>query len=74
MIPDDAIADDYIHGRLKKGSSYHRDYGKMTVGKINKELARRKRPPDRKAKQMKKLIVDTHLQAEKKAKQTRPRQ
>ena len=72
MIPDDGIADDLIAARSKRSSSYHREYGRMTFAEI-KELASRKRPPDRKAKQMKKLIVDTHLLSAKKSKQTRPR-
>ena len=54
MIEDDAIADEQISGKLKRSKSYHRDYGRKTYGEI-KRLARAK-PPDRKARQMKKLI------------------
>ena len=54
MASDDEIADDLIPGSLKRSKSYHRDYGRKTYGEI-KRLAKRK-PPDRKARQMKKLI------------------
>jgi len=47
-------ADDLIPGNLKRLKSYHSDYGIKTYGQI-KRLARAK-PPDRKARQMKKLI------------------
>jgi hypothetical protein len=54
MPTDDQIADDLIPGSLKRARSYHADYGPMTYGEI-KQLAAAK-PPDRKARQMKKLI------------------
>ncbi len=54
MAQDDDIADDVIPGSLKRSKSYHSDYGKMTCKEI-KELAAAI-PPDKKARQMKKLI------------------
>ena len=54
MATDDQIADDLIPGKLKRSRSYHGDYGKKTYGEI-KRLAGA-RPPDQKARQMKKLI------------------
>lgn len=54
MINDDVIADDVIPGKAKHSPSYHSDYGKMTYGTIKRLAAGR--PPDRKARQMKKLI------------------
>lgn len=54
MIDDSAIADDVLSGRLKRSKSYHSDYGKKTYGEI-KRLANQN-PPDKKARQMKKLI------------------
>jgi hypothetical protein len=54
MADDDDIADDLIPGSLKRSKSYHRDYGQKTYDEI-KRLAKQK-PPDRKARQMKKLI------------------
>ncbi len=54
MIDDDQIADDLISGKLKRSKSYHSDCGRKTYGQI-KRLANRV-PPDRKARQMKKLI------------------
>jgi hypothetical protein len=54
MASDAGIADDLIPGSLKRSKSYHRDFGRKTYGEI-KRLAKRK-PPDRKARQMKKLI------------------
>jgi hypothetical protein len=56
MIDNNAIADDLISGRSKRSPSYHIDYGKKTYGEI-KRLAKQK-PPDIKARQMKKLIHD----------------
>jgi hypothetical protein len=53
-MSDDEIADDLIPGSLKRSKSYHRDYGQKTYGEI-KRLARQK-PPDKKARRMKKLI------------------
>jgi hypothetical protein len=54
-VPQDSdIADDLIPGSLKRSKSYHQDYGKKTYKEI-KGLAAAK-PPDRKARQMKKLI------------------
>ena len=54
MPSDDERADDLISGSLKRSKSYHADYGGKTYKEI-KELAARA-PPDRKARQMKKLV------------------
>lgn len=54
MAEDHEIADALISGRLKKSRSYHAEYGGLTFGQI-KSLAAEK-PPDKKARQMKKLI------------------
>ena len=54
MAHDDDIADDLIPGKMKRAKSYHADYGQTTYGDI-KRLAAEK-PPDMKARQMKKLI------------------
>lgn len=54
MIADDQSADDLIPGSLKRSQSYHSDYGNKTYGEI-KQLAAA-RPPDPRARQMKKLI------------------
>jgi hypothetical protein len=54
MINDDQTADNLISGKLKRSRSYHSDYGRKTYGEI-KRLAGAQ-PPDRKARQMKKLI------------------
>jgi hypothetical protein len=54
MDLDDRLADDLIPGRLKRLRSYHFDYGKKTYREIKKLSAAR--PPDKKARQMKKLI------------------
>ena len=54
MADDDELAEDLIPGSLKRSRSYHSDYGRKTYKEI-KELAGGK-PPDRKARQMKKLI------------------
>ena len=54
---DSDIADDVIPGSLKRSQSYHGDYGKLTYGVI-KGLAGAN-PPDKKARQMKKLIEQT---------------
>jgi len=57
VAKDDDIADDIIPGSLKRSRSYHGDYGKKTYREI-KDLAVGP-PPDRKARQMKKLIEQT---------------
>ncbi len=57
MIDDDEVADNLISGKSKRSPSYHGNYGGKTYGEI-KELAKKK-PPDGKAKQMKKLIEET---------------
>jgi hypothetical protein len=57
VAQDDDIADDLIPGSLKRSKSYHGDYGRKTYGEI-KELAATN-PPDKKARQMKKLIEQT---------------
>ena len=54
MNPDDQTADALIPGSLKRSESYHADYGTKSYGEI-KKLAQAK-PPDKKARQMKKLI------------------
>ncbi len=54
MAQDSDIADDLIPGSLKRSKSYHADYGTKTYKEI-KDLAAAD-PPDRKARQMKKLI------------------
>jgi hypothetical protein len=54
MAEDNDIADDLIPGSLKRSKSYHQDYGKKTYKEI-KDLAGA-HPPDKKARQMKKLI------------------
>ena len=69
-MSDDDPADALISGRSKRSVSYHADYGKKTYGEINR-LAGRK-PPDRKARQMKKLIEnDNRLDEDKKSKPRR---
>ncbi len=54
MIDENAIADDLIPGKAKRSRSYRSEYGGKTYGEI-KRLASA-RPPDLKARQMKKLI------------------
>lgn len=54
MAQDVDLADDLIPGSLKRSRSYHSDYGNKTYKEI-KELAAAD-PPDKKARQMKKLI------------------
>jgi hypothetical protein len=54
MAQDKDVADDLIPGSLKRSRSYHVDYGGKTYKEI-KELASGD-PPDRKARQMKKLM------------------
>ena len=54
MAKDSDTADSLISGSLKRSKSYHKDYGKKTYKEIKKLAARD--PPDRKARQMKKLI------------------
>jgi hypothetical protein len=63
VAQDNDIADDLIRGSLKRSRSYHRDYGKKTYKEI-KDLAAAN-PPDRKARQMKKLIEQTERLHEK---------
>ena len=63
MADDDDVADDLIPGSLKRSNSYHREYGRKTYGEI-KRLAKQK-PPDRKARQMKKLIENARRLREK---------
>ena len=53
-MDENSKADDLIPGSLKRSDSYHADYGSKDYGDI-KRLAKAK-PPDRKARQMKKLI------------------
>jgi hypothetical protein len=54
MPQDQEIAEDLIPGSLKRSPSYHASYGGKTYGEL-KHLANA-RPPDPKARQMKKLI------------------
>ncbi|MCI0684220.1 MAG: hypothetical protein L0Y71_19090 [Gemmataceae bacterium] len=54
MAQDTNKADSLIPGSLKRSKSYHQDYGEKTYKEIV-DLAAGK-PPDRKARQMKKLI------------------
>ena len=63
MAKDSDLADDVISGGLKRSKSYHSDYGEKTYGEI-KDLAAGK-PPDPKARQMKKLIEQTERLQEK---------
>ena len=63
MVADDAIAEDVIHGTFKRARSYHGAYAKKSYGDI-KALAA-SRPPDKKARQMKKLIEQSDRLAEK---------
>lgn len=64
MAQDNDIADDLIPGSLKRSDSYHQDYGRKTYREI-KDLAAAK-PPDKKARQMKKPIEHTVMLQEKK--------
>jgi hypothetical protein len=57
VAQDNEIAADLIPGSLKRSKSYHNDYGKKTYKEI-KDLAAAD-PPDKKARQMKKLIEQT---------------
>jgi hypothetical protein len=54
VAQDTDIANHLIPGSLKRSKSYHQDYGKKTYSEI-KDLAAGD-PPDKKARQMKKLI------------------
>jgi hypothetical protein len=54
MPDDNDTATDLISGSLKRSKSYHADYGDKSYKEI-KELAAAT-PPDKKARQMKKLI------------------
>jgi len=54
MLDEDAIADELVPGRSKRSKSYHGDYGKLTYREIRRRASAR--PPDPKARQMKKLI------------------
>jgi hypothetical protein len=57
VAEDSDIVDDVIPGSLKRSKSYHGDYGKKTYKEI-KDLAGGD-PPDKKARQMKKLVEQT---------------
>ena len=54
MIDDGQTADELLSGSLRRARSYHADYGGKTYRELV-ELASA-RPPDIKARQMKKLI------------------
>jgi hypothetical protein len=54
VAQDGDIADDVIPVSLKRSKSYHQNYGQKTYKEI-KDLAAGN-PPDKKARQMKKLI------------------
>jgi hypothetical protein len=56
MIDEDKTADELIHAQSKRSRSYHGSYGGKTYREI-KRLASA-RPPDMKARQMKKLIEE----------------
>ena len=57
MAEDNDIADDVIPGSLKRSNSYHSDYGTMSYQEI--KILAAANPPDKKARQMKKLIEQT---------------
>jgi len=57
VAQDNDLADDLIPGSLKRSKSYHQDYGKKTYKEI-KGLAAAN-PPDKRVRQMKKLIEQT---------------
>lgn len=57
MAQDSDIADDVIPGSLKRSKSYHAEYGQKTY-QVIKDLAAAN-PPNKKARQMKKLIEQT---------------
>ena len=63
MIDDGEIADSLIPGKSKRSPSYHGGYGQKTYGEI-KNLATGN-PPDKKARQMKKLIEESHRLSQK---------
>lgn len=63
MATEERIADELISASLKRSKSHHLDYGMKTYGEI-KRLAKR-RPPDIKARQMKKLIEQSRRLEEK---------
>jgi hypothetical protein len=54
MLDEDQTADALLSGSLRRSRSYHAEYGGMTYRRLV-ELASAK-PPDLKARQMKKLI------------------
>ncbi|HZW34500.1 MAG TPA: hypothetical protein VFF52_27495 [Isosphaeraceae bacterium] len=56
MAQDDDIADDVIPATLKRSQSYHADYGRKTYKQIKDPAAAN--PPDRKARQMKKNLIE----------------
>lgn len=69
MPQDSEIADDLISGSLKRSKSYHQDYGKKPYGEI--KLLAVGPPPDKKARQMKKLIEQaTRLREKTKGRQS----
>jgi hypothetical protein len=70
MASDADIADDLIPGSLKRSKSYHQDYGHKTYGEI-KYLAKKK-PIDRKARQMKKLIENARRLQDKESRRSKP--
>lgn len=63
MAADEQIADELISSSLKRSKSYHRSYGNMTYGEIR--LLSKQKPPDQKARQMKKLIEQSRRLKEK---------
>jgi hypothetical protein len=54
VAEDSDFSDDLIPGSLKRSKSYHEDYGRKTYEEI--KLLAGGKPPDQKARQMKKLI------------------
>ena len=53
-IDDNELAENLVPGSLKRSDSYHSPYGKKTYGEIKRLAA--SRPPDKHARDMKKLI------------------
>ena len=62
-MDENSKADDLIPGSLKRSESYHGGYGSKKFAEI-KRLAKA-RPPDQKARQMKKLIEQAERLLEK---------
>jgi hypothetical protein len=63
MIDENALADNLISARSKRSKSYHSEDGGLTYGEITRRA--NTKPPDVKARQMKKLIEQGHRLSEK---------